>query len=108
MANFYEETDILPEKFVTPTSRYMESKVVYYTERGLLTFNTYKRSENVPSENDKYMVITPGYEYRPDLLSQQAYGVVDFWYRIMEANNIYDIYDFKAGRNIVIPDVLLR
>lgn len=108
MANYYEETDIQPEKFVPVTSRYTGSKVVYYTERRLLTFNTYKREERESGENDKYMVITKGSEYRPDILSLEAYGVVDFWYRIMEANNIFDIYDFKAGTNIVIPDVLLR
>ena len=108
MANLYEETDIQPEKFVTLTSRYSRSTVAYYSERRLLTFSIYKRTERVPGQNDKYMVITKGTEYRPDLLSKKAYGVVDFWWQIMEANHIADIYDFKAGLNIVIPDVILQ
>ena len=50
------------------------------------------------------MVISKNYEFRPDLVSYEAYGVVDFWWKIMEFNNIKDIFDFKAGINLTIPD----
>ena len=50
------------------------------------------------------MVISPGYEYRPDLISQMVYGSPDFWWKIMEVNSIKDIFDFKAGVNLRIPD----
>jgi len=42
------------------------------------------------TQSDKYFVVTPGTEYRPDLVSKEAYGAVDFWWKIMEANNIKD------------------
>jgi len=42
-------------------------------------------------------------EFRPDKMSQHVYGHVDWWWKIMEANNIKDVYDFKAGTNIRIP-----
>ena len=45
--------------------------------------------------------------YRPDKVSLMKYGFVDYWYKIMELNKIYDIMDFKAGRTIYLPSVTL-
>jgi len=106
MANYYEETNIQPSKFVTFTSRYYENKVAYYKDNKYLTFNTYKKREYPTNSSDKFMVVTKGLEYRPDLVSQRAYGFPDFWWKILEANNIKDIYDFKVGLNIRIPEAL--
>lgn len=106
MPNYIEETKIDPKRFVPVTSRYSDSTVLYYTENKLLTFNTYKKSKTKLSRNDKYYVVTTGTEYRPDLVSNTAYGTVDFWWKIMEANEIKDVFDFKAGLNIRIPDAI--
>ena len=106
MANYIEETNINPRQFVPPSSRYAESKVIYYTEKKLLTFNTYKKTKIPLSPTDKYAVITPGVEYRPDLVSQKAYGTVDFWWKILEANDMKDIWEFKSGLNIRIPGAM--
>ncbi len=103
MANYFEKTTIDPLRFVPPTSRYAGSTVVYYTERKLLSFETYKKGNYSISRDDKFKVISPGEQYRPDLVSQKAYGFPDFWWKIMEANNIKDIFDFKVGLNIRIP-----
>ena len=107
MSNYYEKTNISPSKFTIFSSRYFESDVIYYTENKLLTFGTYKKNTYSPSANDKFTVVTKGFEYRPDLMSYKAYGTPDFWWKIMEANGIKDIYDFKSGLNIVIPDNVL-
>jgi len=107
MSNYYERTSIQPSKFVGVSSRYAESEVVYYTENKLLTFKTYKKKSYTPSANDKYTVITKGYEYRPDLLSNQAYGTPDFWWKILEVNGMKDIFEFRSGENIVIPNNIL-
>jgi hypothetical protein len=106
MANYVETTKINPKRFVPMSSRYSDSTVIYYTENKLLTFNTYKKNTIALSEKDIYYVVTPGTEYRPDLVSKTAYGTVDFWWKIMEANNIKDIFDFKAGLNIRIPNAI--
>jgi len=107
MANYIEETNLVPRKFVTPTSRYADAKVVYYTSYKRITFTTYKRLPFKPSSQDKFMVITAGVEYRPDLVSNRAYGFPDFWWKILEANNMFDIWEFKAGTNIRIPNASL-
>jgi len=107
MANYTKNTKISAKNFVTVSSRYAKYNVIYYTENNLLTFPVYKKKPYVPNSNDKYAVITPGSEYRPDLVSQSAYGTVDFWWKIMEANNLKDIFEFKAGLNIVIPNAVL-
>jgi hypothetical protein len=107
MSNYYERTSIQPSKFVGVSSRYAESEVVYYTENKLLTFKIYKKNSYTPSANDKYTVITKGYEYRPDLLSNQAYGTPDFWWKILEVNGMKDIFEFRSGENIVIPNNIL-
>lgn len=109
MANYIEKTDLNAKRFIPVSSRYTDSEVVYYTENKLITFKTYKkRTSSDPGLNDKYYVVTPGTEYRPDLVSYVAYGTPDFWWKILEANNIKDIFDFKSGLNIYIPDAILR
>jgi hypothetical protein len=99
-------SDRSPEDFVPRVSRYADNQVIYYTagEITYITLTTYKRPEFEESPNDKFATITPGTEYRPDLVSQQAYGTVDFWWKILEVNKIKDIYDFKAGKTIRIPN----
>lgn len=103
MANQVTEAKINSAKFVAATSRYIDSKVLYYGPNHLLTFSTYKRGTYPPSTNDKYMIISKGREYRPDLVSFEQYGTVSFWWKIMEANGMKDILDFEAGRNIRLP-----
>lgn len=108
MAAKTQTTDISPIKFVGNTSRYAGADVIYWGDQNLLTFNTYKKQKNILGSNDKFLVVTPGTEYRPDLVSKAVYGNVNFWWRIMEANNIKDIFDFKAGTNLRIPMNLFR
>jgi hypothetical protein len=81
--------------YVNSLSRYKDSTV--------LTFSTYKRTEIPANQFDKYTVIPEGYAYRPDLVSNSVYGYPDSWWLIMQANNIYDIKDFIAGKTIRIP-----
>jgi hypothetical protein len=37
-------------------------------------------------------------------MSFDKYGVSDFWWKIMEANGMKDVMEFKAGRTIVLPE----
>lgn len=104
MANKIEFTNIRTDTFVTRVSRYADSRVVYYSDQRIVTFETYKRKKFYPSKGDQVTVITPGMEFRPDLLSADKYGIPDFWWKIMEANNIKDVADFRAGRTIVLPE----
>lgn len=103
MANYIELTKIQARKFVNVTSRYANSPVVYYTEKKLLSYPLYRKERIAFSKKDKFTIITKGYEYRPDLVSFEFYGLPDFWWKIMEANDIKDIYDFKSGLSIKIP-----
>jgi len=103
MANQIEYSGIAATTFVTPTSRYSSSRVIKYSSQKMTTFETYKRKPFVMSSDDQLAVIPNGMEYRPDLLSVQRYGTTDFWWRIMEVNNMKDIMDFKAGKTIILP-----
>lgn len=104
MANKIEFTDLQPNDFVTRVSRYMSSRIIYYSDEKIITFETYKKQKFSPSSTDQVAIIPPGMEYRPDLVSKEKYGISDFWWKIMEANNISDIMDFKAGRTIILPE----
>ena len=43
---------------------------------------------------------------RPDLISYKAYGTTDFWWVIMEYNNIIDpLLDLKIGMILKIPEL---
>lgn len=104
MANKIEITNIEATEFVTRLSRYSTSKVLYYSNIRIITFETYKRKSYAPSPRDQVTVITPGMEYRPDLMSFDKYGIPDFWWKIMEANNMKDVTEFKAGKTITLPE----
>lgn len=104
MANRIEFTGANPTEFVPPTSRYAASRVLKYSEDRITTFETYKRPAFSISPEDQLAVISPGMEYRPDLMSMEKYGTTDFWWRIMEANKMKDIMEFKAGRTIILPE----
>ena len=106
MSNFIEIANLSTDRFVSALSRYNNSTVVYYhiKNQKKITFTTYVKSiSTIPADSDLYMIIPSSMEYRPDLLSQNLYGTTDFWWKIMEANNIKDIYDFRSGVNIRIP-----
>jgi len=107
VANNVTETNISSELLVSTGSRYINNTVIYYGDENRMTFYTWKREDIPESPNDQFAVITPGTEYRPDLVSRQAYGTVDFWWRIMVANQIWDIWDFKSGITLRLPDAIL-
>jgi hypothetical protein len=104
MPNQISSTNFRASSYVSTLSRYINSTVVYYGKNNLITFKTYTKNKYPESPNDKFTVIPGGMEYRPDLVSQQAYGTVDFWWKIMEANSIMDIFDFKSGLTIRLPN----
>lgn len=103
MANRIEEYNIPATNFVTNTSRYTGSRILFYSDLNKITFETYKRQQIQESSSDKILSITPGTEYRPDLVSFHVYGMVDFWWFILEANNMKDVFDFKSGKTIRLP-----
>ena len=105
MANSIEDSKMKTSRFVSFTSRYNDSRVVYYNINGTkkIAFETYKKNLYPASSNDRFMFLKPQHEYRPDLVSLKVYGSEDFWWRIMEANNIKDVFEFKAGITIRIP-----
>jgi hypothetical protein len=88
---------------VSSGSRYERSKVIYYGEQRFMTFETYVRRNYDTSGNESVMVITKGVEYRPDLVSHDYYGYPDHWWRILEANGMKDVFEFKTGTTIVLP-----
>lgn len=104
MANKIEFTETRATDFVTRLSRYSDSRVVYYSDSRITTFETYKRKNYRSSSKDQVAVVTPGMEFRPDLMSFDKYGVPDFWWKIMEANGMKDVTEFKAGKTVVLPE----
>ncbi len=104
MANRISPTTLTSTRFVASSSRYVSSSVIYYGDKNTITFTTYRKqtSTNV-SSSDQFTVIESGFEFRPDLVSQRTYGLPDFWWAIMEANDIKDIFDFRAGKTIRLP-----
>ena len=100
------KTSIAPIKssnLVSPSSRYIDSTVLYYGDQNFVTFETYKRKNYVKSGIEKVMVISKGVEYRPDLVSYDFYGFADVWWKILEVNGMSDIFEFKAGVTIILP-----
>ena len=100
-----ETTTIRPESFVSAQSRYLNQNVIYYGENRFITFDTYIKKPYEADGDEQVMVITKGVEYRPDLVSFDLYGFPDAWWRILEANSIKDVFEFVAGKTIMIPKI---
>ena len=98
-------SDVPVSQLVSAGSRYIKGRVVHYGEQKILTFETYVRINYVEKGTEGIMVISKGVEYRPDLVSYNYYGFVDNWWKILEANKMKDVWDFKAGTTIILPDV---
>lgn len=96
-------TKIRADNIVTPASRYKNQPVIYWSDQNYITFTTYLRKPYVATGAENVMVINKGVEYRPDLVSQDVYGLPDNWWKILEANNMMDIMDFKSGTTIMLP-----
>lgn len=99
-----EKSNIRTDSFVSSQSRYIKQNVIYYGENKFLTFDTYIRTPYILNGNEKIMLIKKGVEYRPDLVSFDVYGFPDAWWKILEANKMKDVFDFKAGKTILIPN----
>jgi len=99
-------TNTRPERMVSGFSRYVNQNVIYYGENKFITFDTYIRKPYKPTGKEKIMVITKGVEYRPDLVSYDVYGIPDVWWRILQTNGMKDIWEFKAGVTIRIPEMI--
>jgi hypothetical protein len=100
-----QPTNIPASQYVDGSSRYINSNVIYYNTNieKYITFETYKKVAIPVSPNDIFTVLNKKYEYRPDLLANDVYQDPRLWWKILQANNIMDIYNFKAGLNIRIP-----
>lgn len=99
-----QKSSIKASNLVSSSSRYISSSVLYYGENKFVTFETYKRKNYIKTGTEQIMVITKGVEYRPDLVSFDYYGFSDVWWRILEANNMRDIFDFTVGKTIILPE----
>jgi len=106
MTQLIEISNTRTQDVVSSGSRYLNQKVIYYGEQRFLTFDLYLRNEREETGSEDVMIITKGFEYRPDLVSQDYYGFPDNWWQILEVNKIYDIFDFKAGRTIFLPSFI--
>jgi hypothetical protein len=103
MTQLIQKTQIETRNVVSANSRYIQQNIVYYGENKFLTFDLYIRKRYRPTGKEKVMVITKGAEYRPDLVAFDVYGSSNYWWSILEANNMSDIYQFVSGKTIILP-----
>lgn len=99
--------NLVTSNIISATSRYANSKAEYYGDVNRITLKTYNRKNLKRNPADQFAVIRAGYAYRPDLVSQETYGMPDYWWKIMEYNGMKDILEFEAGKNIVLPADIL-
>jgi hypothetical protein len=100
----------LKGKILDFSSRFNQSRLISYSDFKILTFETYDRTFDkididkiIFSRDILFFEITKGTQYRPWLVSQDAYGDPGYWWYIMEFNDIFDVEEFTAGKTIQIP-----
>lgn len=101
------QSNIRTDLVIKGFSRYKNSNVIYWGDQKRICFETYLRKPYIPTGKERVVLITPGLAYRPDLLSFEAYGFTDAWWKIMEVNGIHDVYDFKPGITVILPENLM-
>lgn len=91
-------------------SRYRGATVtqVSATDGSLRDYVVLRKPLNVPlNTEDVYIELDQNNEKRPDLISYQAYGTVDFGWAIMEVNSIRSFLDLTSGTRLRLPPVEL-
>ncbi len=101
-----ENANVNVTRLISGFSRYRKQTPIYYGEQRILTFDTYLRFPYVKTGSERVMVVTKGVEYRPDLVANDVYGISEAWWKILEVNGIDDIFDFKSGITIFLPEDL--
>jgi hypothetical protein len=107
MANEISYTNYGTNNLVSATSRYASRNVIHYGDDKKAAFTVYNNKKAGIGPGDKFYEIQKDVEFRPDLVSNQFFGIPDLWWRIMEINKMKDIMEFRAGRNIRIPNNFL-
>jgi hypothetical protein len=88
-------------------SRYRGATVTEVdTDGELKPYTVLKLPIDVPlTSEDYYIRLDQGNQFRPDLISFQVYGTVDFGWAIMEINNITSWLGLTEGVRLRIPPV---
>ena len=60
----------------------------------------------VRTSDDIQHIVTPGENYRPDIIANDAYGDANLAWVILAANNKSSLFDLKAGDLTIIPSVV--
>lgn len=91
----------------TATSRYRGATVTEVDSNGeLKPYTMLKKIVDVPlTTEDYFIVLDEGNMQRPDLISYQCYGTVDYGWAIMELNGIRSWLDLKMGSRLRIPPI---
>jgi hypothetical protein len=86
----------------TPSSRYRMTSLFF--DRGMLRYGLWDPPDIQLTGAEIKFVLPPEMEHRPDLVSYQFYGNVDFWWAIMHVNGVMlPIRDLVAGMVLLIP-----
>lgn len=89
------------------TSRYRGATITEVEFNGEnRPYTVLKKIVDVPlTTEDYYIILDQNNQLRPDLISFQVYGTVDYGWAIMEVNNIASWLSLTAGTRLRIPPV---
>lgn len=79
----------------------------YYSTSQTSWYLDFWSYRDIPEDSTDYYITLPGkYQDRPDLLSYDEYGTVDYWwiFTILNKDKLIDpIYDMKEGMILRLP-----
>ena len=89
------------------TCRYKWTPQVQDSYSHVSTLGLYHRSKETYTAQKNYKVyeVTSKMAYRPDLVSQVAYGDWRYWWVILESNDLQSLADLKPGLTLRIPHI---
>ena len=95
---------------IKENSRYKNATVTDLVERTPTdnVFMVLNKFPTIPlSKDDGIIKITDGNKFRPDLISQIAYGDTKYGWAIMTANNIRSFASLSPGLKLRVPPLAL-
>lgn len=102
----YQVDNVIENNEETVSSRYSTKTNLLLNDGKTVIRNLRASDIDVPvSDDDTVYKITPGEEFRPDIVAYREYKDPTLYWVLLSANNMKSIFEFVANKIIRIPEI---
>ena len=102
----YQVDNVIENNEETVSSRYSTKTNLLLNDGKTVIRNLRASDIDIPiSDDDTVYKITPGEEFRPDIVAYREYKDPTLYWVLLSANNMKSIFEFVANKIIRIPEI---